>query len=57
METKTLDISKPMTVYQAVSAVIITTSKKLLKDEFENPVEIINALAKLVEARAKLWDD
>lgn len=54
METKTLDISQPMTVYQAVSAVIITTSKKLLKDEFENPVEIINALAKLVEARAKL---
>lgn len=47
-------LKKPMTVFEAVDTVIVYISKQILTDKVGSPEYMINALANLVEARAKL---
>lgn len=49
-------LKKTMTVFEAVDTVIVYISKQILTDKVGSPEYMTNALAKLVEARAKLND-
>lgn len=49
-------LNKPMNVFEAVDTVIIYISKLILTDKVYSTEDTTNALAKLIEARAKLND-
>lgn len=46
----------PMNVFEAVDTVIVYISKLILTDKVYSTEDMTNALAKLIEARAKLND-
>lgn len=48
--------NRQMNVYEAVDTVIVYISKLILADKVYETEDITNALAKLIEARAKLHD-
>jgi hypothetical protein len=54
MEKENFNI--PMTVFEAVDTVIVYVSKQILTDKVDSAEGMTNALAKLIEARAKLND-
>lgn len=46
----------PMNVFEAVDTVIVYISKQILIDKVDSAENMTNALAKLIEARAKMND-